>query len=182
MNLTQEKKEQIKTITIIVLAVLVFFGVTYMISENTGDRSKDKMMVEKTPSPTGNPLLEEGEVLKEEEQKELTSVSMEDVRNALKNNEKKAIMLGTDTCSWCIYQKPILKALAYRYDIEIGYLNLALLTSEENTELSSLHESLERFGTPTFIIIKDGVVDQVLIGGMTTRELEEILKQYEFID
>ncbi len=182
MNLTQEKKEQIKTITIIILAVLVFFGATYIISENTGDRSKDKNVVNKQPEQAANPLLEEGEVLKEEEQKELTPVSMEDIRNALKNKEKKVVMLGTETCSWCIYQKPILKSLAYRYEIEIGYLNLASLSSEEGNELASLHEELEQFGTPTFLVIKDGAVDKVLIGGMTTREIEEILKNYEFID
>ncbi len=179
MNLTKEQIEKIKTGVIIVLGILVFFGATYFISENVGDRSKDKEVVEKEE---GNPLLEEGEVLKEEEQSDLTTVTMSDLRGFLENGDKKLVMLGTEGCYWCIQQKPILRSLVYKYNIEIGYLDLDLLTSDEDQELRSLHESLQAFGTPTFIIVDQGSVVEVSVGGMTTSEVTNLLKKYQIID
>lgn len=180
MNLTKEQTEKIKTGVIIVLGILVFFGATYFVSENIGDRSNDKTAVEQQED--GNPLLEEGEVLNEEEQSDLTSVTMDDLKGMLENGDKKLVMLGTESCYWCIQQKPILKSLVYRYNIEIGYMDLNLLTSEEDSELRSLHESLQAFGTPTFIVVDQGEVVKVSVGGMTTSEVTYLLKQYQIID
>jgi len=179
MNLQKEQIEKIKTGLIIVLSVLVFFGATYFISENVGDRSKDKEVVKQK---NGNPLLEEGEVLNEKEQSDLTAVTMSDLKGILENGDKKLIMLGTEDCYWCIQQKPILKSLVYKYSVEIGYMDLNLLTSDEDTELRGLHESLQAFGTPTFIVADQGSVVDVSVGGMTTTELTSLLKQYQMID
>ena len=100
MELTKEQMEKVKTWVIIILGVLVFFGVTYFVSENIGDRSKDKEPIKQQANQTT--LLEEGEVLNEDEQSELTAVTMTDLKNILENGEKKIIMLGTETCHWCI--------------------------------------------------------------------------------
>ncbi len=177
MNLTKEQKEKLKTGAIVILGILAFFAITYVVSENTGDRSKDKEAIE-----TKNPLLEQGEVLDEEKQKELVATSMTDLKNLLENQEKRLVMLGTETCYWCIQQKPILKSVAYQYDIEIGYMDLTLLTNEEDAELRSLHESLQAFGTPTFIVVDQGNVADVEVGGMTSSQITELLRQFEMID
>lgn len=185
MNITKEQMDKIKLGGIVVICVLVFLGVIYIASEYTGDRSMDKSLSNIGQSQAGqgeeNPLLQEGEVLREEEQKELISMSMEDLRNTLNNKEKKFVMLGTETCHWCVYQKPILKAIAYQYDIELYYMDLNQLSGDEYSELTTLHESLEKFGTPTFIIVQDGKVVEVSIGGMTTTEASQLLARYEFV-
>lgn len=178
MNLTKEQKEKLKIGAIIVLGVVAFFAITYLVSEHTGDRSKDKEIVETSD----NPLLEQGEVLSEEEQSELVATSMTDLRSLLDNNEKRLVMLGTETCYWCIQQKPILKSISYKYNIEIGYLDLNLLSSEEDSELRSLHESLQAFGTPTFIVVDQGHVVDVEVGGMTSSQITQLLQQYGMID
>jgi len=180
MKLTKEQIKKIKTGLIIVLGLLVFFGATYFVSENIGDRSKDKTKVEQKENT--NPLLEEGEVLREEEQSELTAVTMNDLRGILESGDKKLVMLGTEECYWCIQQKPILKSIVYKYNVQIGYMDLSLLTSDEDAELRSLHESLQAFGTPTFIVVDQGKVVEVSVGGMTTSEVIGLLKQYEIID
>ncbi|MDE5587121.1 MAG: hypothetical protein K2I72_01965, partial [Bacilli bacterium] len=110
MNLTKDQKEKLKTGAIVVLGIVVFLGIIYFVSEHTGDRSKDKAAV------NTNPLLEQGEVLKEEEQKDLVATSMTDLRGLLENQETRLVMLGTETCYWCIQQKPILKSVAYKYN------------------------------------------------------------------
>ena len=58
MKFTKEQIEKVKTWAIIVLGVLVFFGITYFVSENIGDRSKDKEPIKQQANQTT--LLEEG--------------------------------------------------------------------------------------------------------------------------
>ena len=61
-------------------------------------------------------------------------------------------------------------------------MDLNLLTSDEDSELRSLHEGLQAFGTPTFIVVDQGKVIDVLVGGRTTKEVTSLLKQYQIID
>lgn len=182
-KLTRKDKENIKTGVIILMGIIIFVGAIFFISENTGNRSgdKDPNNATSTGQVSENPLLEEGEELNEEEQSELTSFTYENLKNALDNNEKKFIFLGSEYCGWCIYQKPILKSLVYKYNVEIDYLNVAEMTSNEGEKLESLHESLEGFGTPTFLVIENGKVTNVYEGARGTSGIKEILKNHSFI-
>jgi len=182
-KLTQKEKENIKTGVIIVMGIIILIGAIFFISENTGNRSGDKDPNNSTSTEevSDNPLLEEGEELKEEEQAELTSYTYDDLKNSLKNKEKKLVFLGSEYCGWCIYQKPILKALVYKYNIEINYLNVGEMTSEQGEELESLHENLEGFGTPTFLVLEDGKVSTIYEGARGTSGMTEILKNHGFI-
>ena len=181
MKLTKEQVEKIKTISIVILGILVFFGLIYFISEHTGDRSMDKQAV-LNQEETDNPLLEDGEVIDENELGELTSIDMESLKNALENKEKKLVMLGTESCYWCVQQKPILRSIVYQNEIEIDYMDLNNLSSVEYSELTTLHEDLQAFGTPTFIVLSDGVVSEVSVGGQTSSQIRALLQKYEMID
>lgn len=174
-----EQREKIMTGVIIVLGILVFLGVVYVISEHTGDRSNDKTT---SVQEEGNPLLVDGEVLKEEEQKELRTMTMEDLENALSNNEKRIVMLGSESCYWCLQQKPILMSVAYQYDMDIDYLNVQTLTADNYSRLAELDSQLASFGTPTFIIVNEGKVVEVSVGATGTNGVIELLKNHNFID
>ena len=183
-KLTKNNKENIKTGVIIVMGIIILIGAIFFVSENTGNRSgdKDPNKATSTEQVSDNPLLEEGEELKEEEQSELTSYKYDDLKNDLNKKEKKIVFLGSEYCGWCIYQKPILKALVYKYNIEINYLNVAEMTSEQGEKLESLHENLEGFGTPTFLIVENGKVSTVYEGARGTSGMTEILKNHSFIN
>lgn len=183
-KLSNKQIENLKTGIIVVLGIIVFIGAIYIASENSGDRSKDKTQTSTQEETTvdENPLLEEGEEITEEEKGELTSITYEDLKNALSNNEKKFIMLGTEWCGWCSYQKPILQHLVYKYNIEIDYLNLENLSEDDQTDLANLHESLASFGTPTFIIIENGEVSVVETGARGISSMVELLQTNGFIN
>ncbi len=173
--MTKEKQEKIKNIVIIVLVILVFFGAIYLVSENTGDRKNDKNPTT-SQQEEKNPLLKDDEVILESEMSDLRSIGMSDLKGMLENNEKKVVMLGTDDCYWCVNQKPILQHIVFKYGVEINYLNLNAMTEEEYNELTILHDDLQRFGTPTFIIVDGGNITTVSEGGMPTDSMVQFLK------
>lgn len=179
------KKENIKTALIVILGVIVFFGFTYVISENTGDRTNDKSSNSSTQqeTSTGNPLLSEGEELPEGEQKDLVSLSISELKKSIDNKEKKFVMLGTESCYWCIQQKPILQYLSYKYNIDIHYIEVGSLSEDDSNTLTSLHEDLAGgFGTPTFLIVEDGKVASTMSGALGTSDMTDVLKQNKFIE
>ncbi len=190
--MTEKKKETLKTVAVIVLGILVVVGI-FFLSENVGDRSKDKNTNYSTSgsgSGSGgsanseNPLLVEGEELNEEEQKELVSISLEELKDAIHNQEKKFVMIGREGCGWCQYQKPILKSIAYKYDIDIYYFNTDnLTTSDAWNEFSSLHPDLQSFGTPAFAIVNNGAIEKVdKNGARGTDAILSLLKENGFVE
>ncbi|MDD6224338.1 MAG: thioredoxin family protein [bacterium] len=181
---TQTEIEKIKTGAIIVLGIIVIFGLVYILSENTGDRSNDKAQLssaETSNEKSTNPLLEEGEEIKDEERSSLTSITYSELKKAVDNKEKKFVFLGSEQCGWCIYQKPILEHLVYEYDVEIYYLNVGNMTSDDYSGLASLHDDLARFGTPTFIVIENGKVTTVDSGARGTNGMLSLLSSNDFI-
>ena len=121
-------------------------------------------------------LFRDDEVILESEMSDLRSIGMSDLKGMLENNEKKVVMLGTDDCYWCVNQKPILQHIVFKYGVEINYLNLNAMTEEEYNELTILHDDLQRFGTPTFIIVDGGNITTVSEGGMPTDSMVQFLK------
>lgn len=173
--MTKDKIEKAKTGVIIFLVILVFFGAIYLVSENTGDRKNDKNPTT-SQNEEKNPLLADGEVISEDEMAEINSISMSDLKGMLENNEKKVVMLGTDECYWCVNQKPILQHVIFKYGVEINYLNLNAMSEDEYNELITLHDDLQNFGTPTFIIVDGGKITTVSEGAMPTDSIVQFLK------
>lgn len=184
--MTKVNQDKAKNIALVVLGVIVFLFAGYFVSENTGDRSNDKAPVDTTSGgasdTSSNPLLEDGEVLPEEETREIPSITYSEMMEAMENNEKRIIFLGSSTCGWCNYQRPILEYVLYQYpDVNVYYLDVNVLTNDEYSELSSLHESLSGFGTPTFIVFENGEVTSVDEGARGTSGIISMLTGYGFI-
>lgn len=184
--MTKVNQDKAKNIALVVLGVIVFLFAGYFVSENTGDRSNDKAPVANTNMETSgsstNPLLAEGEVLPEEEAREIPSITYSEMKEAMENNEKRIIFLGSATCGWCNYQRPILEYVLYQYpDVNVYYLDVNTLTNDEYSDLSSLHDSLAGFGTPTFVVFENGEVTSVDEGARGTSGIISMLTGYGFI-
>lgn len=83
--------------------------------------------------------------------------------DALASIETKLIYIGRPTCTYCQQMEPILKDLSARYNFDYFYLNTDTLSSTQlDDALAKADIDPESFGTPYFIIIKDGkkVVEQ----------------------
>ena len=184
--MTKVNQDKAKNIALVVLGVIVFLFAGQFVSENMGDRSNDKAPVANTntesSSTSSKPLLEDGEVLPEDETREIPSITYSEMMEAMENNEKRIIFLGSATCGWCNYQRPILEYVLYQYpDVNVYYLDVNSLSNDEYNELTSLHDSLAGFGTPTFIVFENGEVTSVDEGARGTSGIISMLTQYGFI-
>ena len=175
------KENIIKTLVIISIIVGFFY-----LSEISGDRSNDKNVNNTTSSNvdlTGNPLVSEGDSWTEEETKELEKITFDEFKKAMKKDEITIVMLATDSCSWCNYQKPVLKHVLYKYDnVVVKYLDASTLTSDDEDFLATLDEELEEIGTPTFIAVKNNKAVLVNSGAMDENGLVNMFKELGLID
>lgn len=183
---TKKQIEDFKTGAIILLGVIVVLGIIYIVSNNTGNNTYKGNNNSSSTSTNGNqqtsnPLLADGEEISEDEQKDLPTMGYSDLEKALKNGDKKFVFLGSDGCSWCNYQKPILKYLVYKYGVDIYYLNLGYVSSNDYTKITQLHDDLASFGTPTFIVVDGGKVTVVEQGARGTDAMVNLLSTNGFI-
>ena len=90
----------------------------------------------------------------------LKYVGYEGFKKVATAKENKVLVLGQTTCGYCIKAKPILNKIADDYGIEINYINVNTLTSEESGKLSKYISYLgeNEWGTPLTLIVNNGKV------------------------
>lgn len=169
-----------KRVLLILLGIVVFIVACFVLSEVAVDHSNDKKLVYQDPS---NPLLAEGQVLDEEKMKDYETIGFDTFLSYLKEKKTALVFVGSEGCGWCTYQKPLLKAVAYDYDLDVKYLDISTLTSEQRDQFNELHDDLkEDYGTPMFFAVRDGKVDQISHGANSTEQLIETFKDQGFIE
>ncbi|HOP65637.1 MAG TPA: thioredoxin family protein [Bacilli bacterium] len=97
----------------------------------------------------------------------------------LKNDNFTFLYIGSPTCGNCVIVKPYLKELKEKYSIDIYYLNISNLSSNQINKIEALDDNLSNFGTPAFIFVKDKKVIGSHIGATANYEdLEAIFLTY----
>ena len=83
----------------------------------------------------------------------------------LMNQEKPfLVIIINDGCGYCEMYEPIVEEVAKEYNVPVNYLNLANLSSEEQTKLNKSNSYLrtKQWGTPTTLFMyKDKVIDSI---------------------
>ena len=179
--MTNEMKMKIRNTVIGVVGIAVLLVGFFFISENIGDRSNDKKEQEVVYTKESNPLLAEGEQIKSSEQRVLTEITFDGLKQALAAKEKQIVFLGQPSCGLCNYQKPVIQYVMYVYNVDTYYLDTSTLTNDTYNELVALNEGLKGFGTPTFIVIEDGKITNVEGGARGISATTEMLKKYNII-
>ena len=126
-------KKSIEKGIITVLGAIVFLLAIFFVSNKITDCDLGKFCdkVEENKKDV-NPLLAEGEVLDETKMKTLTEINYEEYEKALKSKKTTTVVyLVSDSSYWNQYETPILKSVAYNYDLDIKYLNYDNLTEEQ---------------------------------------------------
>ena len=180
----KEHKELVQS-CVAILGIVIVIVIAFIASDHIGDRSLDKNLPStstgKTEEKEENPLLEDGQVLNEEEMKEIEEITYEDFQAYLKKKSTTVVMLGYDECYWCKLQKPILQNVMYEKEVDVKYLNVHKLTNEQLSEIIALHDDLKELGTPTFISVKSKKVQQVSPNAKTKTELIKMLADMKVI-
>lgn len=76
-----------------------------------------------------------------------------EVIDKVKNKDSFVLLISQTTCSHCASYKPKLEDVANEYKLEIYYIDVDLLSSDEYNELKSY---INFSSTPDTVFIKDG--------------------------
>lgn len=173
-------KEKIIKISVIILIIVGLF----FLSEISGDRSKDKSNTNNTSvNLSDNPLVSEGDSWTTAETKKVDEITFAEFKEAMKKDEVTIVMLATDSCYWCVNQKPVLEHVLYKYDnVVVKYIDASSLTNDDTEFLATLDEQLEQIGTPTFIAVKNGKAIYVKASAMDENGLVSMFKELGLVE
>ena len=100
----------------------------------------------------------------------------------IENKETFIFVISQTTCSHCASYKPKLEKVANKHNIDIYYIDVDLLTSDERGILDSY---VSYDGTPATIFLKNGVETSAatrINGDASIEKIEKKLKSNGFID
>ena len=110
------------------------------------------------------------------------AISFDEIIDKIENKEDFVVVISQTTCSHCASYKPKVEDIANEHKVDIYYIDVDLLTEEENNEFKSY---INFSSTPTTVFIKNGeeVTAANRINGDASREkIEKKLKNNGFID
>lgn len=158
---TRTKLEKIQTVVIVILSLVIVFGLAYFVPE-----------------------LKNCGTCKVEE-KELTSITMEDYRTLLNGEQVSLVYLAQPGCGYCQQQEPIMKEFVNEYDFEVNYLDTSKMDNKEADEVYNLYKTVqeERYEvdgvrTPTILVVQKGKLLDMNLGNMALDELVAMLQKY----
>jgi len=153
--------EKIKTGIIILLSLVIVFGVAFVVPELKNCGSCKEVLPD------------------------ITSITMEDFRKIIKEDEVSLIYIASPTCGHCINQKPIMQQLVRDYGVTVNYLNVTKLGQKDYDELYDFYVSIqidkyEQDGilTPTILLVKNEKVLEVNLGEIGLDNLVKMLNKY----
>ena len=154
-----KNKELFIVIGIIIVSLILIFAFS------SGNKSKSNNLT--TDSNDVNSILEnaekESESVKSNEIKELNNINVSDYLEFYAGEESKLVLVARPTCHYCQIAEPILQNIAYKYDLEINYLNTDDFTEEDDKRFTESDESLKNgIGTPLLLNVGDNrIIDRV---------------------
>lgn len=116
---------------------------------------------------------------------EINYVDVNQLNDKIENGDDFVLVLGLDTCSACIAYKPTLEELVNNKDLDIYYLQLKASWSD-----SAKQEVIDYFSdkldypimrTPTTFFIKDGEIEDDIIGEVPYLEILGLLQEKDYV-
>ena len=157
------------------------FGTPYTVILKSGEKIDELSgAVEETELLT---FLKENNFVSQDKQLLIDYIGYDDYEKTLKSENVSVIGIGKTTCIYCKMVKSTLNNIIKKYGVDIKYVNLDLLSEEE---YNSLYASLEFFsskewGTPSFLIVKNGKLLDYISGAETEEKFLSKFKEYGLI-
>ena len=170
-----KNKETVILIGVIIIAIILVavFG---------AEKKEDKIVESDDPEVIFKNAQKQSESISEEEMKELTPINVDTYLEYYNGEEPKAVLIARPTCGYCQIAEPIIKNIAYKYDLEIYYLNSDDFAGDDTEKFKNSDKYLaEGFGTPLlFSVGNSSIIDKV--DGLTDSfHYEDFLKNNGYI-
>lgn len=113
----------------------------------------------------------------------LQELSYAEYQEKVDANEKFIVVIERTNCSYCQQYMPIVKKVAAEYDIDIYYINLENITSDEIESLVASNSFFEgEWGTPTTLYVEGSNTIDSINEYVEKDELVTFLKDNEIIE
>lgn len=114
--------------------------------------------------------------------KSYEEISYQEYTKKVEKKENFILYIGSDTCSHCQEFTPTLKKVIKKHQIDIKYINISNLSTNE---YAILRNKTKVQGTPTIVFFHNGVVDSgnanKIQGSVSMSEVEKVLKRKGYI-
>lgn len=157
-----KKSDSFLKTMIIIAGVAVVCLISFLVSSqannsegNTNDNSSSSSIIEKAQS--------ESAAVNDSEMKDFSQIDVDRYLDMYTGKENKVVLVARPTCSYCQIAEPIIKNIAYKYDIEVNYLNTDdFADDDESIFIQSDELFSEGYGTPMLLLISNNeIVDKV---------------------
>ena len=173
-----KNKEVFAVIGVIIVALILVFTL------GSGDKKKKKKSLDDTnvvDSILANAAKESASV-KEEETKEFSSINVSELVDIYKGEESKIVLIARPTCHYCQIAEPILHNIAYKYDLDINYLNTDDFTEDDEKTFEEIDELFSQgIGTPLLLIVGNNKINDTVDGLTDTSHYISFFKENGFI-
>ena len=167
-------KKVFGVIGVIVLVVLLIVSCSIKPNEKNTSDSGSGSIIE-------NATIEASEI-ETDEMKEFIDININEYLNMYNGVENSLVLVGRPTCHYCQIAEPILHNIAYKYDINIYYLNTDNFTDEDADNFIKSNEYFnDGFGTPMLLVVSNGKINDIVDGVTDTKHYLEFLKKNEYI-
>lgn len=115
----------------------------------------------------------------EKNKTEKVDITYDEYTKKLENNESFVLLLYQTGCSHCESFEPKLNNIIKEFDLTIYGLNLANLSEKEYAVVKN-----KTFisGTPTTVFVKDGSVDEKMIGDKDEQDIIDFLVEIGYLE
>ena len=105
-----------------------------------------------------NSIEEEADNIKKSEMKDFTIIDINKYLELYKGKDSSIIMIGRTGCEYCQIEEPILRYVAYKYNLKIYYLSLDTFDDDSRSKLLNSDKYFKDNGgvnTPMVLIVKN---------------------------
>jgi len=178
----EKNQKYLAGISVLLLVVLIIIS-CFVGDKNNNSTSKSNNSNEENPQVIIENAQKESSSVKEEERKELPEIKMDTYLDYYSGEEKKLVLLARHTCSYCQIAEPIIENLAYKYDLDISYLNTEKFKDDDESKLVKSDEFFSNgFGTPLLLIVGENKIIDKVDGATDTAHYTDFLKVNGYID
>lgn len=174
-------KNKILIIIGVVLAVVLIVISSLIGTDNKTSSTSDKATEDGLTIVTN--AQKESDAVKEDEKKEFTQINVDKYLEYYAGEENKIILVARPTCHYCQIAEPILQNLAFKYDLEINYLNTDEFSDDDQTNFVNSDETFkDGFGTPFLLIVSNNKIVESISGLTDTAHYTSFFKTNGFIN
>ena len=178
----KENVEKIKSVTIVVLILIIVFGASYFTSELQQCNNGESTTSSDTDSGTTSDTTESSDI-PESEQGDLTDIDIDEYLDLKEGDEASIIYIARPTCHYCQEMEPIVKNIVYEYGVEVNYLNTDELDDDGQAKLVKSDDYFsEGYGTPLLLVVKDDEIVDIQEGLTDKDATVNFLKDNGFIE